>query len=146
MAWTRAHHAGPEHRPGRQVDSGIAHGSTRVLPGRGTGRALIIVIRTVVVGFRRSSRPRQGEPTVPAAAAQLRPVARARLLRARARGPDHDADDDRRGRALSTFTADRPGTGAGRVLTIGGVAVALVATDAELALYALGWLLPLRRS
>ena len=57
-------------------------------------------------------RPGRGEPALPAARAQLRPpaAAGARLLRARAVGPDHDADDHRRRRAVDV-PADRAGPG-----------------------------------
>ena len=59
--------------------------------------------------------PRRGEPALPAAGAQLRPpaAARARLLRARAVGPDHDADDHGRRRAV-VVPADRAGPGGGQ--------------------------------
>ena len=57
-------------------------------------------------------RPGRREPALPAARAQLRPpaAARARLLRARAVRPDHDADDHRRRRAVDV-PADRAGPG-----------------------------------
>ena len=88
-------------------------GRARAAADRGAARARDR--RAELGGGRRPDRgDRAGrrEPALPAARAQLRPpaAARARLLRARAVGPDHDADDHGRRRAV-VVPADRPGPG-----------------------------------
>ena len=112
-------------RPRRADDAGVPHRRRlrrrlRDHPGRAGTRA---DRGAAGAGDRRAElggggRPDRGdgagrrEPALPAARAQLRPpaAARARLLRARAVGPDHDPDDHGRRRAV-VVPADRPGPG-----------------------------------
>ncbi|MBC3193674.1 ABC transporter ATP-binding protein [Pseudonocardia sp. C8] len=127
------------------VDSGIAHGSTRVLLVAALAGLLIVVADAVVVGFQTLVTARAGESLL--YLLRLRSYAHLQRL-----GLDY-YERELAGRimtrmttdvdALSTFLQTGLAQALVSVLTIGGVAVALVATDAELALYALGWLLPL---
>ena len=127
------------------VDSGIAEGSTRVLVVAALAGLLIVVADAVVVGFQTLVTARAGESLL--YLLRLRSYAHLQRL-----GLDY-YERELSGRimtrmttdvdALSTFLQTGLAQALVSVLTIGGVAVALVATDAELALYALGWLLPL---
>ncbi|MEU6696632.1 ABC transporter ATP-binding protein [Pseudonocardia sp. NPDC046786] len=127
------------------VDSGIVDGATRVLVVAALVGLLIVLIDAVVVGFQTLVTARAGESLL----YLLRIRSYAHLQRL---GLDY-YERELSGRimtrmttdvdALSTFLQTGLAQAVVSLLTIAGVAVALVLTDAELALYALGWLLPL---
>ncbi|MBP2366087.1 ABC transporter ATP-binding protein [Pseudonocardia parietis] len=127
------------------VDSGITEGSTRVLLVAALVGLLIVLADAVVVGFQTLVTARAGESLL--YLLRLRSYAHLQRL-----GLDY-YERELSGRimtrmttdvdALSTFLQTGLAQAMVSVLTIGGVAVALVATDVELAVYALGWLLPL---
>ncbi|BBG04359.1 ATP-binding cassette subfamily B protein [Pseudonocardia autotrophica] len=127
------------------VDSGIVDGATRVLVIAALVGLLVVLIDAVVVGFQTLITARAGESLL----YLLRIRSYAHLQRL---GLDY-YERELSGRimtrmttdvdALSTFLQTGLAQAVVSLLTIAGVAVALVLTDAELALYALGWLLPL---
>ncbi|WP_010229526.1 MULTISPECIES: ABC transporter ATP-binding protein [unclassified Pseudonocardia] len=127
------------------VDSGIVGTSGRVLLIAALAGLLIVLADAVVVGFQTLVTARAGESLL--YLLRLRSYAHLQRL-----GLDY-YERELSGRimtrmttdvdALSTFLQTGLAQAVVSVLTIGGVAVALVATDAELALIALGWLLPL---
>ncbi|MEV1291428.1 ABC transporter ATP-binding protein [Pseudonocardia sp. NPDC049635] len=127
------------------VDSGIVEGATRVLVLAALAGLLIVALDAVVVGFQTLVTARAGESLL----YLLRIRSYAHLQRL---GLDY-YERELSGRimtrmttdvdALSTFLQTGLAQAVVSLLTIVGVAVALVVTDAELALYALGWLLPL---
>lgn len=127
------------------VDDGIADGATRVLLLAALAGLLIVVLDAVVVGFQTLVTARAGESLL--YLLRLRSYAHLQRL-----GLDF-YERELSGRimtrmttdvdALSTFLQTGLAQAVVSLLTIGGVATALVLTDPELALYALGWLLPL---
>lgn len=127
------------------VDDGIADGATRVLLLAALAGLLIVVLDAVVVGFQTLVTARAGESLI--YLLRLRSYAHLQRL-----GLDF-YERELSGRimtrmttdvdALSTFLQTGLAQAVVSLLTIGGVATALVLTDPELALYALGWLLPL---
>ncbi|KAA1023289.1 ABC transporter ATP-binding protein [Pseudonocardia sp. EV170527-09] len=127
------------------VDDGIADGATRVLLLAALAGLLIVVLDAVVVGFQTLVTARAGESLL--YLLRLRSYAHLQRL-----GLDF-YERELSGRimtrmttdvdALSTFLQTGLAQAVASLLTIGGVATALVLTDPELALYALGWLLPL---
>ncbi|MFP5070767.1 ABC transporter ATP-binding protein [Pseudonocardia nantongensis] len=127
------------------VDSGIVADSTRVLVVAALAGLLIVAADAVVVGFQTLVTARAGESLL--YLLRLRSYAHLQRL-----GLDY-YERELSGRIMTRMTTDVDAlssflqTGLAQavvsVLTIGGVAVALVVTDAELALVALGWLLPL---
>ncbi|WP_156819842.1 ABC transporter ATP-binding protein [Pseudonocardia sp. HH130630-07] len=127
------------------VDSGIVGASTDVLLYAALGGLVIVALGAVVVGFQTVVTARAGESLL--YLLRLRSYAHLQRL-----GLDY-YERELSGRimtrmttdvdALSTFLQTGLAQAVVSVLTIGGVAVALIATDAQLALVALGWLLPL---
>ncbi|NYG03820.1 ATP-binding cassette subfamily B protein [Pseudonocardia antarctica] len=127
------------------VDDGIADGATRVLLLAALAGLLIVVLDAVVVGFQTLVTARAGESLL--YLLRLRSYAHLQRL-----GLDF-YERELSGRimtrmttdvdALSTFLQTGLAQAVVSLLTIGGVATALVLTDPQLALYALGWLLPL---
>lgn len=127
------------------VDDGIADGATRVLLLAALAGLLIVVLDAVVVGFQTLVTARAGESLL--YLLRLRSYAHLQRL-----GLDF-YERELSGRimtrmttdvdALSTFLQTGLAQAVVSLLTIGGVATALVLTDPELAMYALGWLLPL---
>lgn len=127
------------------VDDGIADGATWVLLLAALAGLLIVVLDAVVVGFQTLVTARAGESLL--YLLRLRSYAHLQRL-----GLDF-YERELSGRimtrmttdvdALSTFLQTGLAQAVVSLLTIGGVATALVLTDPELALYALGWLLPL---
>ncbi|WP_060710725.1 ABC transporter ATP-binding protein [Pseudonocardia sp. HH130629-09] len=127
------------------VDDGIDDGATRVLLLAALAGLLIVVLDAVVVGFQTLVTARAGESLL--YLLRLRSYAHLQRL-----GLDF-YERELSGRimtrmttdvdALSTFLQTGLAQAVVSLLTIGGVATALVLTDPELALYALGWLLPL---
>ncbi|MEJ8281890.1 ABC transporter ATP-binding protein [Pseudonocardia spirodelae] len=127
------------------VDDGIATGATRVLVLAALAGLLIVVADAVVVGFQTLVTARAGESLL--YLLRLRSYAHLQRL-----GLDF-YERELSGRIMTRMTTDVDAmstflqTGLAQavvsLLTIGGVATALVLTDPELALYALGWLLPL---
>lgn len=127
------------------VDDGIADGATRVLLLAALAGLLIVVLDAVVVGFQTLVTARAGESLL--YLLRLRSYAHLQRL-----GLDF-YERELSGRimtrmttdvdALSTFLQTGLAQAVVSLLTIGGVATALVLTDPELALYALGRLLPL---
>lgn len=125
------------------VDDGIADGATRVLLLAALAGLLIVVLDAVVVGFQTLVTARAGESLL--YLLRLRSYAHLQRL-----GLDF-YERELSGRimtrmttdvdALSTFLQTGLAQAVVSLLTIGGVATALVLTDPELALYALGWLL-----
>lgn len=127
------------------VDDGITDGATRVLLLAALAGLLIVVLDAVVVGFQTLVTARAGESLL--YLLRLRSYAHLQRL-----GLDF-YERELSGRimtrmttdvdALSTFLQTGLAQAVVSLLTIGGVATALVLTDPQLALYALGWLLPL---
>lgn len=127
------------------VDDGIADGATRVLLLAALAGLLIVVLDAVVVGVQTLVTARAGESLL--YLLRLRSYAHLQRL-----GLDF-YERELSGRimtrmttdvdALSTFLQTGLAQAVVSLLTIGGVATALVLTDPQLALYALGWLLPL---
>lgn len=127
------------------VDDGITDGATRVLLLAALAGLLIVVLDAVVVGFQTLVTARAGESLL--YLLRLRSYAHLQRL-----GLDF-YERELSGRimtrmttdvdALSTFLQTGLSQAVVSLLTIGGVATALVLTDPQLALYALGWLLPL---
>ncbi|MEQ3550819.1 ABC transporter ATP-binding protein [Pseudonocardia nematodicida] len=127
------------------VDSGIVDGATRVLVIAALVGLLIVLADAVIVGFQTLVTARAGESLL--YLLRLRSYAHLQRL-----GLDY-YERELSGRimtrmttdvdALSTFLQTGLAQAVVSLLTIGGVAIALTATDPELALYALGWLLPL---
>ncbi|MBN9794781.1 ABC transporter ATP-binding protein [Pseudonocardia sp. TMWB2A] len=127
------------------VDDGITDGATRVLLLAALAGLLIVVLDAVVVGFQTLVTARAGESLL--YLLRLRSYAHLQRL-----GLDF-YERELSGRimtrmttdvdALSTFLQTGLAQAVVSLLTIGGVATALVLTDPHLALYALGWLLPL---
>ncbi|WP_224391984.1 ABC transporter ATP-binding protein [Pseudonocardia sp. ICBG1293] len=127
------------------VDDGITDGATRVLVLAALAGLLIVVLDAAVVGFQTLVTARAGESLL--YLLRLRSYAHLQRL-----GLDF-YERELSGRimtrmttdvdALSTFLQTGLAQAVVSLLTIGGVATALVLTDPPLALYALGWLLPL---
>ncbi|MFP5020044.1 ABC transporter ATP-binding protein [Pseudonocardia phyllosphaerae] len=127
------------------VDAGIVGAAPRVLAVAAVAGLLIVLADALVVGFQTLVTARAGESLL--YLLRLRSYAHLQRL-----GLDY-YERELSGRIMTRMTTDVDAmstflqTGLAQavvsVLTIGGVAVALVVTDAELALVALGWLIPL---